>query len=173
MRSAAFEEGIDGNQFIEALENADAVAFAIRPITLKFLFSSYRKNNRLSSSKSEIYREGCLQLCEETNSSRIEFETKRGFKPWQRMAVASRIAAVLVFSNQSAVWTGAIGNVPTGDITVQELSGYSEEANLISFPIGESEILENLGTGLFNLQRRTTTGILALLLHGIFSSELF
>jgi hypothetical protein len=152
VKDAAIEEEINGDLFIKAIQDADATAFAIRPVTLNFLVYSYKKMGTLPTSKSEIYREGCLQLCEETNLSRIASKHTGNLTPTQRFTVASRIAAVMVFSNRYAIWTDTISTAPIEDTTIRELSGYSEEINGITFTVSETEIRDTLDTGLFSLR---------------------
>jgi len=67
------------------------------------------------------------------------------------MVIAARIAAVSVFANRYAVWTGPnMGDVPAEDITIQELCGGYESADGQQFEISESAVAETLATGLFS-----------------------
>ena len=148
--TAAIAEGLEAEVFIKAIKNAEATSFAIRPITLNFLLSLFKKNGRLPEHKSRIYWQGCLQLCEETGDSRIAAKNIGVLKPAQRLIVASRVAAVMMFSNRSAVWLGPVNeNMLPGDITIRELSGFSEEIDGISFEVSEDVIKDAISYGLF------------------------
>src|SRR5205823_5219999 len=64
---------------------------------------------------------------------------------------ASRIAGVLVLANRYAVWTGADrGDVPTADITIDQLCGGVERAHGNADYVDRDTIRETLGTGLFS-----------------------
>lgn len=149
--TAAIAEGLEAEVFIKAIKNAEATSFAIRPITLNFLLSLFKKNGCLPEQKSRIYWQGCLQLCEEPGNSRIAAKNTGVLKPPQRLIVASRVAAVMMLSNRSAVWLGSVNeNLLPGDITIRELSGFSEEIDGISFIVSEDVIKDAISYGLFS-----------------------
>jgi predicted NACHT family NTPase len=69
----------------------------------------------------------------------------------QRLVVASRIAAVTIFANRFAVWTGINkGEMPEEDIFIQELCKGYENTNGREFEISTKVIEEALDTGLFS-----------------------
>jgi len=148
---AADVEGVNANTFLAAVREADAAAFAIKPVTLKFLLQKYKLNGHLPTSQKALYAEGCRILCAEENTSRIASGNTRQFTETQRLAVASRIAAVTVFSNRYALYTGPdLGVVPEGCLPISALSGGKEIANDLSFEVDESILRETLDTGLFS-----------------------
>ena len=151
---AAKAEGIAPNPSLEEVYIKSIVPLAIKPITLKFLLNTYRRHNGQFPENSrlhELYREGCRCLCEETNESRLASNTKGELNVDQRLIVAARIAAVTVFSNRFAIWTGVDrGDVPDEDLLLRKLCTGHEVANSKQFEIADSAIKEVLDTGLFS-----------------------
>ena len=56
--------------FMRALFAAQAVPFAIKPLTLKMLLSVYQRPGQLPKSNLDLYKQGCLALTKEQNKSR-------------------------------------------------------------------------------------------------------
>lgn len=147
---AAELQGIDPEQFIPALFEASAVPFAIKPLTLNMLFDLFKREGRLPRSVAELYRRGCLTLCEESNDGRRESRRLGSLTAAQRFRVASRIASVTMFANRYAIWTGAEGSgVPEEDVTISALARDREEGQFPAFEVTEDHIREVLDTGLF------------------------
>jgi len=149
---AADAEGFDPKDFLGALDEAGAVPLAIKPVTLGFLVGSYRATGGFPNRQADLYLEGCRWLCEERNSNRRVGAGRAGrLTPDQRLAVAARVAAVTVFSNKYAVWTGPQPEAPDEeDALVRTLAGGTEPAAGEGFPVGEDAVREALGTGLFS-----------------------
>lgn len=150
IREAALSEGVDSDKFFHELMNKQAGPLAIKPVTLKFLISSFLKFGELPDSQVELYAKGCEFLCEESNPSRIASRRVGPLSIRRRFQVAQRIAAISIFSNKSAIWTGLQSETPYGDITVADLVPSCESIGPESFPVEEAEVREVLGTGLFN-----------------------
>lgn len=148
--NAAVELGIDAEKFMNEIWEKEVVPLAIKPITLKFLLNLYTRHGNFPSTQKELYLQGCELLCEETNESRITSRNVGNLRAMDRLKVASRIAALMVFSNKYAVWRDInFGNVPDEDITIRDISGEYSLENEASLIISESEIEETLSTGLF------------------------
>jgi hypothetical protein len=61
---AALEaHGIAVEDFMRALFAAQAVPFAVKPLTLKMLLSIYQQRGDLPNSCIDLYKQGCLALC--------------------------------------------------------------------------------------------------------------
>jgi hypothetical protein len=147
---AAQTSGLDPEAFLDAVRQRDAVPLAIRPITLDFLLKTFRKRQQLPATKAELYDRSCLLLCEEQNPSRLASGGRPVLSSGQLLAVSSRIAAVTIFCNRTAIWTGTpITDAPEGDTILRELVGGTERADGNSFIIGEEQIRQALATGLF------------------------
>jgi predicted NACHT family NTPase len=137
--------------FLREIDRMEVVPLAIKPVTLDFLLNTYRRNRQLPSTQAELYLQGCRLLCEETSDSRREARLTGVLTAEQRMAVAARIAAVIVFANRYAIWTGLDrGDVPEEDTTIQELSGGSEGVDDEQFQVTQTAVKETVATGLFS-----------------------
>lgn len=147
---AAGLQCIDPDQFIPSLFEASAVPFAIKPLTLNMLFDLFKREGRLPNRVSDLYRRGCLTLCEESNAGRREAKRLGTLATAQRFRVASRIATFTMLANRYAIWTGAEGaGVPEEDVTISALAGEREEGDFPAFDVAEDHIREVLDTGLF------------------------
>ena len=150
IEEAARSEQIDPRAFLDELNRRNVGPFAIKPITLKFLLKIFKENTSLPQSQTELYALGCRYLCEEFNQSRRDSRHTVLLDTTQLLRVAQRIAAISIFSNRSAIWTGPFSSdIPSGDIIVADLTGGAEGADSDRFHIGEAEIRETLRTGLF------------------------
>ncbi len=142
---AATIEGFPAVGFLEEVRNKEIEALASRPVTLRFLFTQWRKQSALPNSKAKLYEEGILALCEENNPDRASHERLIDFK--QRMAVAGRIACALQLCDYAALWLGRARNKPTGDVVLADLTGTEQDGD---FKVSETLLRETLQTaGLF------------------------
>jgi len=148
--AAAEATGIDAESFLREVYSANAVPFAIKPLTLNLLLALFNKDGTLPRSIADIYLRGCLNLCEEQNPSRRDTRRLGVYTAAQRLRVASRIATATMFANRYAVWTGPEGaGVPDEDVPLSALAGDREEGNFPSFEVTEQCVRETLDTGLF------------------------
>lgn len=149
--NAAIELGIDAERFMDELREKEVIPLAIKPITLKFLFNLFIRYGSFPSTQKELYLQGCELLCEETNESRITSRYTGRMRAKDRLKVASRIAAMMIFSNKYAVWRSInLGDVPEEDITISDITGEHLQQMSRSIVIPETEITETLSTGLFS-----------------------
>ena len=152
-------EGVDFNNFLESVLSTDVTAFAIKPITLKFLLNYYKKGRRLPDSKSIIYWEGCLQLCEEKNKSRIASRRTGKLNPVERLIIASRIAAIVILSKKSSILVkDDEEEVSSADVRVRDLSGFTEVYKDIVITVSDDAVKETLGTALFSSRGESQVG---------------
>ncbi|MGK7951807.1 MAG: NACHT domain-containing NTPase [Xenococcaceae cyanobacterium] len=149
---AAKKQGINADKFLEELADKQAVPLAIKPITLKFLLSIYIKNDRFPLSQKELYEQGCLELCKETNQDRLDCNFSVILSDKQRLIVAGRIAAIAIFANKVAIWTSSdYAQMPESDMAVQDLCIGKEEIDGQEFNITPNCIKEVLSiSGLFS-----------------------
>ena len=153
---AAKVNNLEANGFLKEIDNKNVTPLAIKPLTLRFLLNLYKKNYHLPYNQRDLYLRGCILLCEESNESRIASRLKGDFTAEQRLIVAGRIAAITLFANKYAIWTGAdYGNMPKEDVHIRTLIGGMENAMELdfiveSFNINENAIYETLKTGLFS-----------------------
>jgi len=141
---------VNGGGFITAIDEREAAPLAARPVTLKFLISTYLRDGDIPKSKTELYKKGCLYLCEEEESRKISGRAGR-LLPKQKMMIAGRIAALSVLTNKAFVWAGAFDDDAKADVLVKsKLAGGQEFVNNDSYEIKLDEINETLRhTGLF------------------------
>jgi predicted NACHT family NTPase len=153
---AAKANNLEANGFLKEIDYKNVSPLAIKPLTLRFLLNLYKKNYNLPYNQRDLYLRGCILLCEESNESRITSRLKGDFTAEQRLIVAGRIAAITLFANKYAIWTGAnYGNMPKEDVHIRTLIGGMEnvmELDFIveSFNINENAVYETLKTGLFS-----------------------
>jgi predicted NACHT family NTPase len=146
---AAEANGIDGSSFMQELYAANAVPFAIKPLTLNLLLSLFKRDGRLPRSIADLYRRGCLKLCEESNPSRRDARRFGTLNSTQRLRVASRLAAATMLANRYAVWTESEADIPEEDVSLSALSRGHEEGEFLAFDVTEDNVREVLDTGLF------------------------
>lgn len=143
----------DVGAFLAEVERRDAVPLASRPLTLRMLAAISRRGGRLPESRAELYQQGCLALCEEVNPSRRDAGKLGLLNPDQRLAVASRLAATMIFCGRPAIWDVPDHGRPESDLPVPAVSGGTEAANGADFPVTDDGIREVLSdTGLFSLR---------------------
>lgn len=155
VQKAANLVGVKATEFIDSINRKNAGPLASKPITLNFLLNLYGENGGFPESQIEIYEKGCFHLCEEPALERrekgdIDKRYVGHLTSGQRLASASRIAAVLMISNRLAVYKDIDqGDVPHDCVTVRELAGGKEKTDSGTFDISEDSIKETLKTGLF------------------------
>ena len=151
---AANQNSINSDEFLQEVFKRNAIPLAIKPVTLNFLLDVYAQKRQLPASQEELYEKSCLQLCEEVNSDRREAGFQGQLSAKKRRLLAGRIAAVMLFSNRSAVWTSPeYGKIPDSDILLQDLCIGKEEVDEHSFDVDEDCIREVFSiTGLFSVQ---------------------
>ena len=150
---AAASNNLSPQEFFAEIVAKNAGTLAARPITLRFLLNLYREKKQFPDKLTELYEEGCRVLCDEQNEDRRASTRLRGtLTADQKLIIAARTAAIMVFCNKVALWkeaeTGA--HEPT-DLLLREISGYEETSHSISFAVSEEGIRETLfHTGLFS-----------------------
>lgn len=156
--TALAANGIDPDEFIPKLFGAQAVAFAIKPLTLKMLIGIYKRDGRLPTSTGDLYRQGCLALCEEPNDSRRETGRQGHLNARQRLRISGRIAVATVLGHRFAVWNGPETETPSEDIAVPAVSGAREDGDFPTFTTTDDDVREVLDTGLFSARGERRMG---------------
>ena len=152
VETAAQAENLDSEKFLAEIYNKSATALASRPVTLQLLLNLFRKNSSFPNTQTELYEKGCLNYCEENNERRKATKRIGNLTPEQRLIIASRIAALMIFGNKSSIWIGGTtGEAESSDILISELSEYSERRKDNSeFQISQDDVKEVIfDTGLF------------------------
>ncbi len=99
IRQAAASRGRDGEDLLRCISDKDAQSLATHPITFEILFKIYLEGGDLPASRVELYERGCLQLCMEPHSEFGSTQQRCTTAP-QRLAIASRLAALSVLTNR-------------------------------------------------------------------------
>lgn len=142
---AARVNNINSDEFIKEILNREATPLALKPVTLKFLIATYRKNGHFPDSKKELYKQGCLQLCEEVNPDRLASGHRGKLNVDQRLIIAGRIAAIMLFGNRTAICTSPeLGGIPNSDIAIRDLCVNKESINQQIFLITENDIRDEV-----------------------------
>lgn len=155
---AATASGIQPETFLSELISRKAVPFAIKPLTLHFLLKKFQQDRRLPDQIEDIYLEGCRSLCTEVNPSRVGTRRMGKLTPDQRLAVAGRLATLMLFTGRTAISQGTPADQIDGDLLIQEALGGSEEENRQIVEITPDAIRETLDTGLFTARGPSRLG---------------
>jgi predicted NACHT family NTPase len=154
VENAAREENIESQEFLSEVWDKTLVPLAIKPLTLRFLLNVYKNNgNQFPSDQTlcSLYLKGCRLLCEENNLSRQGSDQRGKLEADKRLIIAARIAAITVFANRFAIWTGSNqGEMPVEDVKLEQLISGNEFPNDRPIDVTESAIREVLDTGLFS-----------------------
>ncbi len=144
-------KGIDLDSFMQEVDRASAVPFAIKPVTLNFLLNTYKRSGCLPSTQLKLYEDGCRLLCKEVSKSRHEAGLTGSLDADQRLTVAARMAAMMIICNRYAISTRvSLGDIPEEDIEIRDLCGKKEGSDGGTFEVTEAVIREVAGTGLFS-----------------------
>jgi len=147
--SAANANGLDVQRFMNEVSQTDVEAFASKPVTLNLLIELFKSSGTLPNTQAELYRKGCRELCKD---SEIRKEARRTgtLDPDQRMILAGRIAAFMIFGNRSTIRLGNDSIDSEGDVTLSNLKGGTEIRDGERFAVEARALQEVLEyTGLF------------------------
>ncbi len=141
----------DVDDFLHQVQLSGATSLAVKPVTLKFLISTFLEEGTFPTNPIALYEKGCRILCEEKNESRRSGATGGLLNANQRLSIAARIAATTQFSNRDAIYLGTESDgIPPEDIPIHDLTGRTErDDNFGEFSVSAAEISEVLNTGLF------------------------
>ncbi|MEM1252244.1 MAG: hypothetical protein AAGI69_07410 [Cyanobacteria bacterium P01_H01_bin.21] len=141
---AATDEGIEAQKFISEVEHKNLTPFAIKPITLRFLFKLYKENEQFSENQTltDLYLQGCRALCDEEPDHPCRPGVNENLELDERLIVAAYIATATMFCNRDAVWVGRCSEHSSNkDVDCRELT---------LGEVREKAIREVLETGLFS-----------------------
>jgi len=138
---------IDGDALIGAAVESGAGVLANVPLTLELLVRAFRLGEGLDAAPHELFARGAQQLVDEHDEDRAvaDYESTSG----QRLAIAERIAARLLFSARRTIWTGRALDSGEDDVTADSLPGGEEQVEGNAFSVTKRMVGETLETGLF------------------------
>jgi hypothetical protein len=137
--------------FVDEVLRRDAVPLAIKPVTLGLLVNTYKRRGGFPATQAELYGEGCRLLCEEPRQGRRPAKAVGELAAEERLAVATRIAALTTFCQRDAIWTEVDrGDVPAEDIRIREILGGTVGKAPAKVEVVEDAVWQALNTGLFS-----------------------
>lgn len=148
VHQAAACEGWDADTFLQAIAAAGVGLLASSPVTLALLMRIYREQGTVPATQTDLYRDGCLELCKERRRQRHVDRVNRS-TPDQRFITAARMAAYMVFGRRSSIWLGDSNVTPGDAMPLHYFLDGSETAHEHAFPITEQVLQDTLDTGLF------------------------
>ena len=150
VKLAATQIGLNSENFINEIINRELQPLAINPLTLDLLIQEYIKTNSFPSSKQELFYYGCKTLCSEPNFERQMIYKTSNLSPEKRIALASRIAAVMIFCNKGVIDLGKIKTYSNDRITVDLLLEGEENTDDFSFEYVQQDLIDTItNTSLF------------------------
>ena len=143
VKEAAQVFGLDSSGFIKAIEKKEIQSLASNPITLNFLLEEYKRKQQFPNTRSELFRIGCEHLCAENNPDRQTTQQTDTLSTAKRLALASRIAAVMIFCNRSSIYLQEnISDSKETDLTLQMLQEGEETTGDRTFSFAERDLRE-------------------------------
>jgi hypothetical protein len=140
----------NASEFMREVAEREIEALAAKPLTLDFLLRIFADRGRLPEKQETLYDEGCRYLCAEQNPARLDAGFRGVLDAELRCAVASRIAAAMVFSGRSLIVVHSKDEIDaTTDVSISELCGSTETVRGNEFPVTEAAIRDTLATSLF------------------------
>jgi hypothetical protein len=100
---AAKSASLNSDRFLMEIINNELQTLAINPLTLNILINEYQFNNHIASTKETLFFNGCRLLCTEPNKGRQSIIYAVTTSPERKVALASRIAAVMIFCNRQII----------------------------------------------------------------------
>lgn len=147
---AARQNGLNEREFITEIIKKEVQPFAINPLTLFFLISEYKNNHQISPTLEKIYYEGCRILCSETNIDR-QYISINNLSPEKKLAIASRIAAIMVFCNKSKIDIRPIPSQDSKTLALADILEGDELTDNYSFSFMQKDVIETVTqTSLFS-----------------------
>lgn len=150
VRIAAHQMGIDFASFSNAVEARRVGHLASNPKDLIMLLEEFGRNGDLPSSQFDLFEK----------SARAHFTDLADGRPATasdelslnaRLAIAGRIAATMIMSARSSIWTGSTENSSEFDVPIGELAGYSERMpDETAFPVDHRAVNETIHKGWFS-----------------------
>ncbi|MER2517823.1 MAG: hypothetical protein ABTR92_15755 [Candidatus Accumulibacter phosphatis] len=150
VEQAARDYHVDPSDFLKQVHGRDIEGFAALPNTLRMLLRIYSSKGNLPDARAEIFRDGCTQLADELAGSRLQAGCRGDLSAGQRLAVAGRIAAMLLLGSRQSLWLGNGLDIADDDLSPEDVYGDGERADGLTFAIDRNVLYEVLNTSLFS-----------------------
>lgn len=146
----ARQDGKDETAFLAAVERLDVVPLATKPLTLRLLLRAFDPAQQsLPGGQVGVYRRGLLTLADEWNRERREAGLAGKLTLEQRLAIAQRLAATIVFSGSSTLWSGPTADALPSDLPIDTCVGGMEPTGTGSVEVTREAVEETIATALF------------------------
>jgi hypothetical protein len=133
--------------FLQAVRRALVEALATRPTTLRFLLESYRAGGGLPALASDLYRDGCLRLCQDEQLQTGQ-RAPRGLTARERLAVAQVLAGLSVLTGRRLLLRHDPAAPVDGALSPRDVVGLRAELDGRAIVIDERNYEEILTAGL-------------------------
>lgn len=150
IQRAVLDRGLDADAFLDEVRLKEIQPLASHPNTLNMLLDLFGRPNGLPIQRVELYRLGCETLAAERSSFRQESHHTGKLTARQRMAVAGRIAAQMIFGHRSTIWRGDVWEAETADLIESDIVGDTERADGQDFLVDSHAFLETVECALFS-----------------------
>jgi hypothetical protein len=147
---AATDRSLDSEAFSKEIRLKEIQPLASHPNTLNMLLSLFGRPGGLPKQRAELYRLGCETLAEERSATRQESNQVGKLNKRQRMAVAGRIAAQMIFGQRSSIWRGDDWDAEKADLIKSDIVGEMEHADGHDFPVDSHTLRETIECALFS-----------------------
>lgn len=150
VREAARANDLDEARLMECITAKQAQGLASHPITLEMLLQMYKESGDFPKSRDALYRDGCQRLCADAHLV-FGAEQRRKTTLQQRYAIASRIAALSVFTNRFQINGDAERPLSRADVLeISDIVGHTDEkASEELVVVDRDTVTETLQTALF------------------------
>ena len=146
---AANDNNLDAAAFIDEIESRYAGPLAANPTSLRFLLNIFHKEQQLPVSLCDLYEQGLTLLCT-PSVERADRRKPGDLNTKQILQIASRIAAMLIYTKSMAIVTSPESDLPSGDLPDSTVSGGDEVTDGIRFHVTPDNVrLALADTGLF------------------------
>jgi len=158
VQRAVLDRKLDADAFLHEIFLKEIQPLASYPNTLNMLLGLFGRPDGLPGQRADIYRLGCEALATERSTFRQESRHTGKFSACQRMAVAGRIAAQMVFGHRSTIWRGDVLDAETTDLVEDDIVGGTERAGEQDFPVDIHILRETIECALFSGRDEQRTG---------------
>jgi len=147
---AATAHGLDSDAFSAEVQLKEIQPLASHPNTLNMLLGLFGRPGGLPKQRSELYRLGCETLAAERNAFRQESHLVGKLNARQRMTVAGRIAAQMIFGHRSTIWLSDDWDAEAADLVESNVLGEVEHADGQDFHVDSHVFKETIECALFS-----------------------
>jgi hypothetical protein len=144
----------DPDAFLKQVTKQRVGPLAAKPVTLRLLAATFSaRGDEFAATQAGLYRDGCELLCAETNQSRLASNGVGLLTQRERLVVAARLAAIMMFTNRAAVLTSPdLGAQQRNDLALLDATGGVEAIAGVAVQVTDAAIMDALNTGLFSLR---------------------